>query len=201
MTYTRTWLTALTLITGLTATSASASSLLPPLVVAPGADLTFTEIDPRAEIAIFGTVDRFDDVSGFTSASFTMIFDYLLATPPSNAAGVFAIDDGSAFLLTGSIDAASLIGDTILLSLSGLDGSEKSVFSTPVFAEIVFDTLPGADLFGALTNANPYGVTVTIGAAGQSPVTAPIPLPAGLPLLASGIALFCWVSRRARRTA
>ncbi|SFR06274.1 VPLPA-CTERM sorting domain-containing protein [Poseidonocella sedimentorum] len=145
--------------------------------------ISYFDVDPDGDLSTGGAeVDATDGVSpsGFTEIGFGVGFS--LADPTTGLTGGFDVFDDDGLFLGGDLFAVGFTEDVIELHFNNLSGSGASAFGTSVLALIVFDDPLGANPFAALLDGDELGASITI-----SDVVAPIPLPAGLPLLLAGL--------------
>lgn len=158
----------------------------------------FFDFDPDGDLSSFGAeVDATDGVSpnGFTEIGFG--FGYSLADPTGDFDGGFDVFDESGEFLAGDLSAIGFTEDAIELQFGNLSGSGASSFGSSVLMLISFDEPIGANPFNAFVDFDSLGASISIASVADTSV-APIPLPAGLPLLITGIGGIALLRRRRR---
>lgn len=145
---------------------------------------------PEADV-----IDGFSPV-GFTTIDFVVGFSTSDPTDASDFAfgGFLDISDDDGQFLTGDLLAIGFAEDTIELQFDNLSGVGAGSFGTSVLALVAFDDPLGADPFASLFDGDSLGGSITV--SNVATTVAPIPLPAGLPLLLAGLAGLCWVGRK-----
>lgn len=127
-----------------------------------------------------------DIVAGFGTADPTDSSDFAFG-------GFLDVSDDDGQFLVGDLSSISFGTDLIELSFNNLIGNAAGSFGSTVIATISFDDMPGADPFSAFVDGKIYGASVDISSA-----VAPVPLPAGLPLLIAGIGGLAVVRRKTK---
>lgn len=167
-----------------------------PILSSSTAFIDYLEFAPDGDLSTFGAeVDFTDGVSpnGFTEIGFGIGFS--LADPTTGLSGGFDIFDEDGFFLGGDLFAVGFIEDVIELQFNNLSGSGAGSFGTSVLALITFDDPLGANPFASLFDGDSLGASITISDVASSTV-APIPVPAGLPLLLTGLGGIVLLRRR-----
>lgn len=153
-----------------------------PTIEASFAFVDFLDLSPDGELASFGAeVDFTDGASptGFTTIDFAA--GYSLADPALNLSGFLDVSDENGQFLVGDLLAVGFTEDIVELQFGNLTGSGAGLFSSSVLALIAFDDPLGANPFDSFVDGDSYIASVSISN------VAPIPLPAGLPLLLAGL--------------
>jgi hypothetical protein len=171
-----------------------------PTLSSSSAFIDYLEFAPDGDLSNFGAeVDSTDGVSpnGFIEIGFGVGFS--LADPTTGLSGGFDIFDEDGFFLGGDLFAVGFAEDVIELQFDNLSGSGAGLFGTSVLALIAFDNPLGANPLGSLVDGEFYSASVTISNVATSASTvAPIPLPAGLPLMLTGLASIVLLRRRGK---
>jgi hypothetical protein len=158
--------------------------------------IDYLEFAPDGDLSTFGAqVDFTDGVSptGFTEIGFGIGF--LLADPTTGATGGFDIFDEDGLFLDGELLAVGFTEDVIGLQFGNLGGSNASSFGSSVLASIAFDDALGANPFDGFVDGEYYGASITTSNVADATV-APVPLPAGLPLLLTSLGGIVLLRRR-----
>ena len=168
-----------------------------PVLTVDPANVTFSDLFGEGDLSMF---DLVTDISGLTTngdvtLGFGVGFD--LIDPTMALSGGFDLSDDDGLLLSGNLTATGFGDDVIELQFDSLSGSATGAFSDMVLLEIVFDPADGLSdaPFGNLEDLTTYMATVTLSNVGD---LAPIPLPAGLPLLVVALGGFGWLRARQR---
>ena len=159
-----------------------------PVIDIPFATADYVEFGGVGDFTIFGA----EGLATGTPQSGTLFFDIFVdftVTDRSDIAGaLFSIDDNGAFL-DGTLVQAGFDADILQLLFGDLSGSAASDFGARALVEVIFiNPFPGDDPLSNLTDGTAYDVAAT--------VSAPIPLPAALPLLLAGLGGLVLLRRR-----
>lgn len=149
--------------------------------------IDYVEFGFDGDLSTFGA--EVDFTSGVSPSGATKIgfgIGFSLADPPIGATGGFDILDEDGLFLSGDLLALGFTEDTIELQFGNLSGSGVEYFGSSVLALISFDDSLGTDPFAVLPDGASLGASIMISNVSSSTV-APIPLPAGLPLLLTSI--------------
>ena len=160
--------------------------------------IDYLEFGTDGDLSTFGAeVDATDGVSpvGFTEIGFGIGFS--LADPTTGATGGFDVFDEDGLFLAGDVLAVGFTEDVIELQFGNLNGSGVGSFGSSVLAQIAFDDPIGANPFESFVDGEFYSASITISSVGDDSV-APIPLPAGLPLLLVGMGGMALLRRRSK---
>ncbi|MDW4496783.1 VPLPA-CTERM sorting domain-containing protein [Sulfitobacter sp. D35] len=185
------------------------------IAVAAGIGLLSMPAEARTITGGLTTVEVTADVTGLGlsaaplgTATFSGgVFGFPITGGSVTGAGAMIEHDGSGVTLSAIADpsVSASIGDffidTMAATVSGniIGGASGVTFFT--FGDIDsdgIDLLISNDLAGALTGVfgAPDLTGAVFGVANTAPELAPIPLPAGLPLIATGLLAFGWLRRR-----
>lgn len=149
--------------------------------------IDFLDFDPDGDLSTFGAeVDATDGVApvGFTEIGFGI--GYSLSDPTGDFSGGFDIFDEDGEFLAGDLLAVGFTEDVIEFQFGNLTGSGAGDFGASVLALIAFDDPLGLNPFESFFDGDSLGASITISSVvDTSP--APIPLPAGLPLILTGL--------------
>lgn len=159
-----------------------------PVIDIPFAAADYLEFGGVGDFTIFGA----EGLATGTPQSGGLFVDILLNFTVSDrsdiAGALFSIDDNGAFL-DGTLVQAGFDADILQLLFGDLSGSAASDFGTQALVEVIFlFPFPGDDPLSNLTDDTAYNVAAT--------VSAPIPLPAALPLLLAGLGGLVLLRRR-----
>lgn len=159
-----------------------------PVIDIPFATADYLEFGGVGDFTIFSA----EGLATGTPQSGGLFVDILLNFTVSDrsdiAGALFSIDDNGAFL-DGTLVQAGFDADILQLLFGDLSGSAASDFGAQALVEVIFiDPLPGDDPLSNLTDGTVYDVAAT--------VSAPIPLPAALPLLLAGLGGLVLLRRR-----
>lgn len=158
--------------------------------------IDFFDIDPDGDLSTFGAeVDTTDGVTpvGFTEIGFGV--GYALTDPTGDFSGGFDIFDEVGEFLAGDLVAVGFTDNVIEFQFGNLTGSGARDFGSSLLALITFDDPLGANPFDNFFDGDSLGATITISSVLDTSV-APIPLPAGLPLLLGGMGVLALARRR-----
>lgn len=147
--------------------------------------IDYLEFTPDGDLSTFGAlVDFTDGLSpvGFTEIGFGVGFS--LADPTTGATGGFDVFDENGLFLAGDLLSVGFTTDTIELQFDNLGGAAAGSFGASVLALIAFDDPLGPDPFATLSDGDSLSAAISIFS-----VAAAVPLPTGLPLLASVLGL------------
>jgi len=164
-----------------------------PILSSSTAFIDFFDLDPDGDLSAFGAeVDTTDGVStvGFTEIGFG--FGYSLSDPSGDFSGGFDVFDEDGEFLAGELLAVGFTEDLIELQFGNLGGAGAGVFGSSVLIMISFDDSLGPNPFSAFVDGDVLGASISIAS------VAPIPLPAGLPLLLTGIGGIALLRRRGK---
>ncbi|MEP5758982.1 MAG: VPLPA-CTERM sorting domain-containing protein [Litoreibacter sp.] len=167
-----------------------------PSLSSSAAFIDFLDFDPDGDLSTFGAeVDATDGLSpaGFTEISFGI--GYALSDPMGNFSGGFDVFDEDGEFLAGDLLAVGFMEDVIELQFGNLNGSGSGDFGSSVLALISFDDPLGANPFTSFFDGDSLGASISISSVANTSV-APIPLPAGLPLLLGGLGFLGFMKRR-----
>ena len=167
-----------------------------PTIEASFAVVDFFDLDPDGDLSTFDAeVDFTDEVSLTDPAFISFGFGYSLADPTDGPTGGFDIfeDFGFSLALSGDLEQVGFFTDTIELLFGSLTGSAAGSFGSQALMTIIFDDPLGDNPFDAFVDGEIYNASISV-----SSVAAPavIPLPAGLPLLLTGLLGLGSVRRR-----
>ena len=159
-----------------------------PVIDIPFAFADYLETGAAGDLSVLGA----EGLATGTPQSGILFIDILVdftVTDRSDIAGaLFSIDDNGAFL-DGTLVQAGFDADILQLLFGDLSGSAAPAFGPEALVEIVFiDPFPGTDPLSNLTDGTSYNVAATI--------SAPVPLPAALPLLLAGLGGLVLLRRR-----
>jgi len=132
---------------------------------------------------------------GFTEIGFGI--GYGLADPTGTFSGGFDIFDEAGAFLAGDLLAVGFTENVIEFEFGNLTGSGAASFGASVLALVSFDDPLGANPFDGLNDGASLSATVSF-ANVVDPSVAPVPLPAGLPLLLVGLSAIAVTRRRVR---
>jgi hypothetical protein len=158
--------------------------------------IDYFEIPLEGDLSAFGSVVDF--TNGVSPAGFAKIgfgIGFSLADPMTGASGGFDISDEDGIFLSGDLLALGFIKDVIELQFGNLKGSAAGLFSSSVLAMIAFDNPLGDNPFASLFEGDSRSASIVISSIADSTVP-PIPLPAGLILLLTGIGGIFLLKRR-----
>jgi len=138
-------------------------------------------------------VDGADGVApdGDTALNFAIGYD--LADPTGSFFGGFGILDESGEFLRGDVIAVGYTENVVEFQFGNLEGAAANEFGASVLMEIMFSDPLGDNPFASFADATLYRAAITVSD------VAPIPLPAGLPLLLSALG-GAFVLRHTRRS-
>lgn len=169
-----------------------------PTIGASQAELNYSVVGGvDGDVSVFdAAVDSVDGVVLSQPAYVQLSVSYNLADPLGAPTGGFSVfDEFFEPVLSGDLVQMGYRDDTIELLFGTLQDSLASSFSSQVLMTIVFDEplnpAAGTNPLTALSDLGVYDVSVTI-----ANVVAPIPVPAGLPLMLTSAAAFAWARRR-----
>lgn len=163
-----------------------------PSVTSNSATTDYIEFGARGDFSSFGSAVTSTDgitLTGPGEIGFGVGFD--LSTPTVGADGGFNIVDNSGEFLAGDLLAVGFTTNSIELQFGNLTGSGAGGFGTSVLALISFDTALGANPFADFKDGAVMASDITI-----ANIISPIPLPAGLPLMLTGLGLVAVLKRR-----
>lgn len=172
-----------------------------PSVSASQASVDFFVNDPVApvdgDLSTFGAVvDATNGVPVTGIAEIGFGVSYALSDPTSDLTGGFDVFDANGLVLGGDLFAVGFTEDVIELQFTNLTGSAAGSFGATVLMLIAFDD-PfdelGPNPFADLVDGLFYDASLTISN------VVPIPLPAGLPLLLTGLVCTALIARRRSR--
>lgn len=170
-----------------------------PTIQASFAQIEYLDDAPDGDLSTFDAeVDFTDGVSLTGSAFIDFGIGYSQADPGDVPGGGFSVfdDDGFNEALAGDIVDIGFTEDVIELLFDVVAGSEQSLFGSQVLMLINFDDpldVLGANPFDGFLDGEIYAASLSV-----SRVVAPIPLPAGLPLMIGALAAFGLLRRRAQ---
>jgi len=158
--------------------------------------IDYFEFAPDGDLSNFGAeVDFIDGVSpvGFTEIGFGI--GYSLSDPTGDFNGGFDIFDEDGEFLAGDLLAVGFTEDVIELQFGNLSGSGTGSFGSSVLALISLDDPLGTNPFSLLVDGDSLGASISFSSVADTSV-APIPLPAGLPLLLTSLGGIALLRRR-----
>lgn len=182
---------------GLAGTCAISTSVSAATLSASVADVEYVEpFVGEGELSIvFADIDGSTDATpnGFATLDIVAGFGTADPTDPSDFAfgGFLDVSDDDGQFLVGDLSSISFGTDLIELSFTNLIGSAAGSFGSSVNATINFDDMLGINPFSAFVDGDFYGASVEISSA-----VAPVPLPAGLPLLLVSLGGFAVLRRK-----
>ncbi|MCO8146371.1 hypothetical protein NHN26_14170 [Rhodovulum tesquicola] len=179
---------ALSLAAAFPALSAGAA----PIIDLPDGEAAFTVFDGTGDLTLFGA-DALVNGSGLSAAltaDLALVFDQ--ADPYGTLDGFLDLYEGADLFLGGLLASVSAEEDLLTLVFDMLTGSAAALFGDALRVELFFNTEVGADPLAGLESGEVYKVVAT----GEGQL-APIPLPAGLPLLLAGLGAMLVLRRRA----
>lgn len=172
-----------------------------PNLSASQASIDFLFDDPfvpvNGDLSAFGAeVDSTNGVSVSGIAEIGFGVSYALSDPTTDLTGGFDVFDANGLVLGGDLFAVGFTEDVIELQFTNLSGSAAGSFGSSVLMVIAFedpfDEL-GTNPFDDLVDGLFYDASITIS------TVVPIPLPAGLPLLLTGLVCTALIARRRTR--
>lgn len=146
---------------------------------------------------VFGFDAVIDSSTGVTPNGLGLLefgFDYNLSDPTGDFSGAFGIFDddiGDPEFLSGELIAIGFLEDVIELQFGNLLGRAAGDFNSSVLAVISFADPLGTNPLDSLADGDFLSASITI-----SNVVAPIPLPAGLPLMLGGFGTLLVLRRK-----
>ncbi len=158
--------------------------------------IDFLDFDPDGDLSTFGVeVVATDGVTpvGLTEIGFGI--GYSLADPTGDFSGGFDIFDEDGEFLAGDLLAVGFTEDVIEFEFGNLTGSGAGDFGASVLALIAFDDPLGMNPFNGFLDGDSLGASITVLNVVDTSV-APVPLPAGLPLLLGGIGILAIARNR-----
>lgn len=162
-----------------------------PTIEIPFASADYLEVGGTGDLSAFLAEGLATDTTqaGGLFVDFTLTFDPL--APAGTALGaLFSVDDDGAFL-DGDVLQTGFDGDVLQVLFGNLTGKAAGDFGRFALLELVFVfPFAGTDPLTTLVDGTTYDVAATIYSA------TPIPLPAGLPLLAAGLGGLVLLRRR-----
>lgn len=176
------------------ATTASAASLgrstEAPTIESSFAIVDFLNLSPDGELSSFGMeVDFTDGVTPTGLTTIDFVAGFSLADPTTGLSGFLDVSDENGQFLVGDLQAIGFTEDIVELEFGNLTGAGAGSFGLSVLALIAFDDSLGSNPFAAFNDGDALTASVSI-----SNISA-IPLPAGLPLLLSGLIGLGFVAR------
>lgn len=186
----------LTLTAGLASAATLGLTTEAPSLSSSTAEIDYLEFLSDGNLSTFGAeVDATNGTSpvGLTEISFAVGFD--VSDPTGDFGGGFDVFDDNGEFLAGDILAVGFSEDVIEFQFGNLSGSAADDFGSSVLALITFDDPLGVDPFRALADGDALFASISIS---RVAAIAPVPLPAGLPLLLTGALGFGLLKRRAK---
>lgn len=171
-----------------------------PSLSASAAFIDYFDFGPDAELLTdVPEVDGVDGVSpnGFTTVDFVVGFSTADPSDTSDFAfgGFLDVSDDDGQFLVGDLFAIGYTEDAIELQFNNLSGSGAGSFGSTVLALVAFDDPLGANPFASLFDGDSLAASITVSNVADVSM-APIPLPAGMPLLIAGLGGLALLRRR-----
>lgn len=142
----------------------------------------FAEIADSSGVSLDGAASLFFDVSFTTAAPSNPVF------------GTLDVSDASGAVVEGDFVGFGFTGTTLELLFDVFGGRFDTEFGSQALVEFTLETGSGITLLSDLVDGDNLVGSATIGSS-----LAPVPLPAGLPLIVTGLAGM-WVLRRRKAT-
>ncbi|MEI4233766.1 VPLPA-CTERM sorting domain-containing protein [Roseovarius sp. D22-M7] len=159
-----------------------------PVIDVPFATADYLEFGGVGDLSIFFAEGVSTGTPQAGNLFLNILVDFTVTDRTDIAGTLLSSDDNGAFL-DGTLVRAGFDADILQLLFGELSGSAASAFGPEALVEIVFiDPFPGNDPLSNLTDGTAYDVAATI--------SAPVPLPAALPLLLAGLGGLVLLRRR-----
>ncbi|GAA0305681.1 hypothetical protein [Rhodovulum strictum] len=180
---------ALSLAAAFPALSAGAA----PVIDLPYGEAAFTAFGGAGDLTLFGAdaLVNGPGLSAGLTVDLALFFDQ--ADPYRTLGGFLDLYQGAELFLGGLLTSVSAEEDLLTLVFGMLIGSGAALFGDALRVELFFIDPVGADPLAGLQDGAVYAVA----ALGEGQL-APVPLPAGLPLLLAGLGAMLALRRGAR---
>jgi len=164
-----------------------------PSLTISSAAVEYLEFGPSGDLSTFDP--KVTSAVGVSPVGFTTLglgVGFSTDDPTTELTGGFDVLDDDGFFLGGDLIAVGFTEDVIELQFGNLDGSAANLFGSSVLALIAFEDPLGANPFAALLDGDSLWASISL----SKVAVAPVPLPAGLPLLLAGLAGMAMVRKR-----
>lgn len=157
------------------------------------------------EVILFGSLSElftFDaevtSIRGFTptgDVTLSLAIGFDEADPLGTASGGFDVFDDNGEVLAGDLVAVGFGDSALEFEFGLLSGGNAGLFGSTVLMTVLFDDPLGTDPFGALFDGAALDASITV----ENVVSAVVPAPLSLPLLATALAGLVGARRFSRR--
>ena len=158
---------------------------------APFGTADFFDLDGYGDLALFDSPAVGQNFADPGDLTLTLLLGFDMADAYGTFDGSVDVYSGTDLVLTGLASSITALDSEVSIMLDGLSGDLADAFGTSALVSLFFYDGLGPDPLGALADGTGYDVAVTL--VGQ---TSPIPLPAGVLLMASALGALTAVRRR-----